>query len=235
MPDCKHSRESDIIYNMVKWEELRWRLLGALGRKLLWLWTKSTRLTILGEEPYLALRKAKKPVVILVWHGRIFIVPFFFRRRNIMPLISPSGDGEIAASIMSGWGYQILRGSGSHSMISSWKEMLDELLRGGEVIIVPDGPKGPDRQAKMGGLRLAHKTGAYLVPFTFSTNKKKHLRSWDSFLIFYPFRRVVALYGEPVFLTPGLSDEDLEEKRREIENRLQDLEHKADTYFNNTK
>jgi len=220
---------------MTKWEAFRWRILGALGRKLLWLWTKSTRMTILGEETYLTLRTDKKPVIFMVWHGRIFIVPFFFRRRNIMPLVSPSGDGEIAASIMSGWGYQILRGSSSHSMVSSWKEMLEELHRGGEVIIVPDGPKGPNRLAKMGGLKLAQKTGAYLVPFTFSTNKKKFLRSWDSFLMFYPFRKVVAIYGKPIFISPELIDEDLENKRREFENKLIDLDNKADNYYADTK
>lgn len=220
---------------MIRWEELRWRFFGALGRRLLWLWTKSTRFHIQGEEAYQALRKDNKPVIIMVWHGRIFIVPYFFRRRNITPLISPSGDGEIAASIMAGWGYRILRGSGSHSMVSSWKEMLEELRRGGEVIIVPDGPKGPDRQAKMGGLKLAHKTGAWLVPFTFSTNKPKHLNSWDRFLIFYPFRKVVAIYGKPLFIPPDSSDEDLEAKRREIEIRLNDLDHEADTFFSGRK
>jgi lysophospholipid acyltransferase (LPLAT)-like uncharacterized protein len=210
---------------------IRWKLIGVMGRIILWIWTKTNRMTVVGEKALLKLRTEKKPVVLLVWHGRIFIVPFFFRKRNIMPLVSPSGDGEIAARIMDGWGYRILRGSSSHSIVKEWKEMVKELNRGGEVIIVPDGPKGPDRKMKLGGLKLAQKTGAYLVPFTFSTNKKKILKSWDSFLMFYPFRKVVAMYGEPISIDAGLRDEKLENERQKVEDILIELDHKADKFF----
>ena len=97
-------------------ERLRGLIIDALGRPIIWLWTKSCRLTIVGESEYRALRDTGRPVVHLIWHGKIFIVPYFFRKRNIMPLVSPSRDGEIAARIMDGWGYKLLRGSGTHFM-----------------------------------------------------------------------------------------------------------------------
>lgn len=211
--------------------EIRWRLIGALGRMILWVWAKSTRMIVIGHEAYSELRADKRPVILLVWHGRIFLVPFFFRKRKIMPLVSPSEDGEIVARIMSGWDYKILRGSGSHVIAKAWSEMVKELLQGGEVIIVPDGPKGPNRKMKLGALKLAQQTGAYLMPFSFSTSKKKFLRSWDSFLMFYPFRRVVAVYGEPIAVSPDLNQDELEEERERIQNVLIDLDNKADQYF----
>jgi lysophospholipid acyltransferase (LPLAT)-like uncharacterized protein len=211
--------------------EWRWRLTGFFGRIILWLWTRSCRMTLVGEEPYRELLIKKKPVVTLVWHGRIFLVPYFFRGRNVMPLVSPSGDGEIAARIMAGWGYRMLRGSGSHFMVSAWKSMLRELHAGGEVLIVPDGPKGPDRVFKLGGLKLARETGAHLVPWTFSTDKKKVLRSWDRFLMFYPFRRIVVMFGEPSTVSRDLSDEDLERERVRLEKELCELDRRADAYF----
>lgn len=205
--------------------------MGVLGKFILWLWAKSTRMTVFGEEDYLKLREQKKPVIFLVWHGRIFIVPFFFRRRGIMPLISPSEDGEIAAQIMGRWGYQILRGSSSHAIIKAWNQMKEELERGGELIIVPDGPKGPNRELKLGCIKLAHETGARLVPFTFSTSKKKYLRSWDSFLLFYPFSKVVAIYGPSYTVDSGLKSEELERERKEVEKLMGQLEERADSYF----
>jgi len=210
--------------------EMRWRLVGFVGRLVLWLWAKTTRMKILGEEDYLELRAQEKPVIFLVWHGRIFIVPYFFRRRDIMPLISPSEDGEIAARIMSKWGYHNLRGSGSHAIIKVWNEMKRELQNGGELIIVPDGPRGPNRKVKLGGLKLAQETGAILVPFTFSTSRKKFLKSWDNFLIFYPFSKVVAIYGSPFTVDPGLKDEELEKEQQKIERFMIELEKKADSY-----
>jgi lysophospholipid acyltransferase (LPLAT)-like uncharacterized protein len=210
---------------------LRWKFVGALGKMVLWLWAKSTRMKIVGEEDYKRLREEGKPVVFLVWHGRIFIVPYFFRRRGIMPLISPSKDGEIAAQVMFRWGYKILRGSGSHAIIKAWSEMIKELQSGGELIIVPDGPRGPNREMKLGGIKLAQESGAVLVPFTFSTSKKKFLKSWDKFLMFYPFSKVVAIYGEHFTVPPDLSENELEALRRKIERYLVELDERADKFF----
>ncbi len=109
--------------------------------------------------------------------------------------------------------------------------MISELKRGGEVIIVPDGPRGPNREMKLGGLRLAQETAAYLVPFTFSTSRKKILRSWDKFLFFYPFSRVVAMYGQPFTIEPSLKEDALEKERQKIETILVQLDEEADRYY----
>ena len=216
---------------MFSWEKIRWKLVGFFGKRILWLWSKSTRMKVIGEEQYKELRAQKKPVIILIWHGRIFIVPYFFRKRQIMPLVSPSQDGEIPARIMEHWGYKILRGSSSHSIFKAWNQMKKELLEGGEVILVPDGPRGPDRELKMGCIKLAQETGAYLVPFTFSTSRKKFLESWDHFLMFYPFSRVVAMYGEPIAIPPPISKNDNEKLALRMQNILNKLDKEADQYF----
>jgi lysophospholipid acyltransferase (LPLAT)-like uncharacterized protein len=212
-------------------ERLRGLIIDALGKPIIWLWTKSCRLTIVGESEYRALRDTGRPVVHLIWHGKIFIVPYFFRKRNIMPLVSPSRDGEIAARIMDGWGYKLLRGSGTHFMKNAWLDMKKELQSGGEVIIVPDGPRGPDRKLKLGGIKLAAETGAALVPFSFSTSKKKILHSWDRFLIFTPFSRVVAVYGRPIEIPQGLNAEGMESERRRVERLMIDLDEETDRFF----
>jgi lysophospholipid acyltransferase (LPLAT)-like uncharacterized protein len=95
--------------------------------------------------------------------------------------------------------------------------MKKELQSGGEVIIVPDGPRGPDRKLKLGCIKLAAETGAALVPFSFSASRKKILKSWDRFLMFYPFSKVVAVYGQPAAIRPGLTDGELEAERQRIE------------------
>lgn len=225
------SGDSYIIWVMSHFENLRWTLIGWVGKIILWVWAKSARLTVVGEDEYRKLRQARTPVVILVWHSRIFLVPYFFRHRGIMPLVSPSQDGEIVARIMALWGYKILRGSSSHVIKDAWNAMVQELRAGGEVLIVPDGPKGPKRRMKLGGLRLAQETGACLVPFTFSTPRKILLNSWDRFLMFRPFARVVAVYGRPLPVNAGLRGDALENKRRELEDVLDTLDERADEFL----
>lgn len=206
-------------------------MLDIFGKAAMWLWMKSTRMTVDGEEKYWKLRETGKPVILLVWHRKIFLVPYFFRRRGIMPLISLSRDGEIAARIMDDWGYKILRGSGSHMIKSAWLEMKKELLAGGAVLIVPDGPRGPDRNLKLGCIKLATETGAVLLPWSFTAYRKKILKSWDRFLMFYPFTKVAAVYGRPIEVSRGLSVEAMEIERRRIEKIMVAFDAEIDRYF----
>jgi lysophospholipid acyltransferase (LPLAT)-like uncharacterized protein len=206
-------------------------LIGSLGRMLYRLWMWSTRTTVSGEESYRRLRDLGKPVILLIWHGRLFITPYFFRNQGIMPMISPSGDGELLVRLASGWGYKFLRGSGSHSMLKAWATLREELAAGGVVVIVPDGPKGPGRRMKPGALKLSQVTGAAIVPFSFSAGRRKILGSWDGFLLPRPFQRLVALYGEPFTVDPALKDEAFEEERLRIESLLTDLDERADRSF----
>lgn len=97
--------------------------------------------------------------------------------------------------------------------------------------MVPDGPKGPNRKFKPGAIKQAQETGASIVPFSFSSSRKKHARSWDRFLWFRPFSKVVAIYGEPINIPADLSDEEFEETRKRLEQILIALDDKADAYF----
>lgn len=199
-----------------------------IGRPLFWLWFKTCRWRVEGEAEYRKLRRAGKAVILIMWHGRIFTVPYFFRKRGIMPLVSPSRDGEIPAVMMDHWGFKTLRGSGSHSVVQEWKVMVRELQAGGEVIIVPDGPRGPNRVLKEGCLKLAQASGASIVPWTFSSSHKKYLKSWDNFLMFRPFSRVVALYGAPFTVDPKLKGKAFESLRQKVEVELTAFDSLAD-------
>jgi lysophospholipid acyltransferase (LPLAT)-like uncharacterized protein len=212
-------------------ERLRGILVSTIGKPVYRLWMRSLRIVVRGEEYYRPLREKNKPVILAIWHGRIFVAPFFFRHRNIMPMVSPSGDGEIVVRLASGWGYRFLRGSGSHSLHKAWTTLLRTLEEGGEVIIVPDGPKGPDRVMKQGALKLSQASGAAVVPVSFSCPRRKFLRSWDRFLMPRPFQRVVAVYGEPLTVSPDLDEAENERERVRLEERLTALDEQADSYF----
>jgi lysophospholipid acyltransferase (LPLAT)-like uncharacterized protein len=159
------------------------------------------------------------------------LAPYFFRNRRITALVSPSRDGEVIAQIALGWRFRIVRGSGSHSIVRAWVEMRQDLRKGGELIIIPDGPRGPDRQLKPGCIKLAQDTGALLVPWSFSAKRKRFLRSWDRFLLFYPFSRIVAIYGKPMTVSAVLDEADFETERTRIEQALSALDAEADSHF----
>jgi len=201
------------------------------GKILIWLWMKACRWKITGAEPFEALLAAGRPVIWLIWHGKIFVVPYFFRKRGILALVSPSKDGEFVSRLMDGWGYKLIRGSGSHPMKTAWIEMIKELQAGGQVMIIPDGPKGPDRKFKLGAIKLAAETGAVMVPFSFSARRKKILHSWDRFEMFYPFAKIAAVYGEPIEVPPNLDSARLEEERLRAEKIMVEFDAAVDRTF----
>jgi len=202
-----------------------------LGRPLVSVWMRSLRLRIVGGGAYRAARRAGRPVVILVWHGKIFSAPWMFRRRGIMPLVSPSQDGELIARLIDNWGYKVLRGSGSHVMKRAWIMMKRELLAGGEVLIVPDGPRGPDRELKSGCIKLAAETGALLVPYTFTAAKRWIFRSWDRFEAPRPWSRAVALFGDPLAVPPDADGEGMERERIRVQGVLRDLDRQVESFL----
>ncbi len=156
---------------MSVWEKARWKTVGIVGRLFLRVWAKSSRIAVLGENEYLRAKEEGRPIILIIWHNRLMLAPFFFRKREIAALVSPSKDGEIIAQIAQGWRFRIVRGSGSHSMVRAWIEMKQDLKKGGELIIIPDGPRGPDRQLKPGALKMAQETGAYLIPWSYSASR----------------------------------------------------------------
>ncbi len=202
-----------------------------LGRPLMSFWMRTLRLRVIGAGAYRDLRRAGKPVVILVWHGKIFSAPWMFRRRNIMPLVSPSQDGELIARLIDNWGYKVLRGSGSHVMKRAWVMMKRELLAGGEVLIVPDGPRGPDRELKSGCIKLAAETGALLVPYTFTAARRWVFRSWDRFEAPRPLSRAVALFGDPLEVPPDADGERMERERKRVQGVLRDLDRQVESFL----
>ncbi len=213
---------------MASLKDLRFDLKVFFGRLILALWSRSTRISFRGDEAFRKLREERRPVVIAVWHGRLLLTPWLLRPWDLVPLVSPSRDGELIARIVLGWKYRVIRGSGSHPVAKAWQAMLRELRSGGGVIIVADGPRGPARVLKMGCVRLAQETGAALIPFTIAARKKKILRSWDSFMVTRPFGRATAVFGEPLTIPPGLRGEALEAERRRVEEALLRIEEEAD-------
>src|SRR4030042_720296 len=105
---------------MSVWEKLRWKAVGVLGRLVLRVWAKTSRIKVVGEDEYRKAKQAGRPIILLIWHGRLMLVPYFFRNRGISALVSPSRDGEIIVQIGRGWRFRVVRGSGFNTRVPGW-------------------------------------------------------------------------------------------------------------------
>src|SRR5206468_2108301 len=80
---------------------------------------------------------------------------------NVM--LSWHRDAEIAAQAMRHLGIRAVRGSATRGWLGGLRGLLAARARGEDIVIVPDGPRGPRHEAKDGALQLARATGLPLV------------------------------------------------------------------------
>jgi len=142
----------------------------------------------------------QRPVIWVFWHNRILMLPSAFKRfcpgRTASVLTSASKDGSLLVGVMSSFGVGCVRGSSSRGGGSAMLK-LNRLLKSGEdVIITPDGPRGPVYKMTAGVIKLAQLTQVPVLPVHVRYSHFWQLRSWDAFQIPKPFSRVEIILGE---------------------------------------
>jgi lysophospholipid acyltransferase (LPLAT)-like uncharacterized protein len=199
-------------------------VVGALGPLLVRCLGLTWRITIVGEEAVDTLHDAGRRVVHAFWHGHLLGLEYAYRNRAICVLSSWHRDGEISARVMSGLGYEVVRGSTSRGSARGLLGMLSKLKAGHDVAVTPDGPRGPARVVKPGLFYLSEKSGSPIVPVAVWSRPSKRLGSWDDFAIPLPFARVAIVHGPPIEPEPSL---DIEDRSEELAQVLESLTREA--------
>jgi len=161
---------------------------------LLKLWWKTLRVTI-SEEDERLLKGIEKPLVVLLWHNRLFVAGYIYHRFNpkgfdLYGLISASKDGAWLAAIMEHLGIKAIRGSSSWRGKEALKEMVKVLNDGNHVAITPDGPRGPCYDVKKGVLFVAEHAQCPVLLLSCNFSSAWRFKSWDKFYIPKPFSRL---------------------------------------------
>lgn len=206
-------------------------LLTKLGWLVILILGYLTRIRYVGRQHLDRLRNDKKSYILCIWHGRILLPMFIHRHVGLQAMVSLHEDGEMIAQTLHRLGYQTVRGSSTRGGQRATIEMIRHLKSGGVSAIMPDGPRGPRHEFKIGALVIAQRTGACLVPLTFSASRKITFKSWDRFMLLLPFSRTVAVYGAPVQVPKTATQEELEALRQTMEQDMIQLERQADSYF----
>lgn len=187
------------------------RLLPAAGAMAVRALGGTLRLRVAGVEAMAPLWHAGRAVIYVTWHGRILMMPWANARlrgtlgaRPATVLASRSRDGELVARYAAHFGLPSVRGSSSRGAAAAVRALAAVLRHGGDVVLVPDGPRGPARRLQPGAVALAALTGAPIVPLAFAARPAVQLRTWDRFMVPLPFARAALVFGAPVELPRAL-------------------------------
>ncbi|MGH7220344.1 MAG: lysophospholipid acyltransferase family protein, partial [Nitrospiraceae bacterium] len=130
-----------------------------------------------GHEHVDALYRQGQHIIIAFWHAQQLMAPMGYRGTEANVLISQHQDGEIIARIIARFGLWAVRGSSTRGGAFALRELIRLGRSGADLVVTPDGPKGPRQVAKLGVVQLAKATGLPIVPVAFSCSKKNSLRA----------------------------------------------------------
>jgi lysophospholipid acyltransferase (LPLAT)-like uncharacterized protein len=120
------------------------------------------------------------------------------------------------------YGGEVIRGSGSYTGARAVRQLYravsKQLL---SPVITPDGPRGPRFTFKPGALFVSQLCGKPVVPLAYAASPAFVLKTWDKFVIPFPFGRVVIAVGEPLQVPRDTKVDALEPLQEEMQRRLQ--------------
>lgn len=204
------------------------KLIPVLTPPLVTLLCKSLQYRVIGREQ-LEKYQGKTGFIINTWHGQQMVGYYFFKNYGLYILSSMHRDGDYSSNIMRRFGWNIIRGSSFKGAVSGLLGLLRVIRQGNGVVLTPDGPRGPLYHIEPGGIFLAQKSGAPLIPLAFVFDRQwVSAKSWDQYTVPKPFARCVAYFGEPLFVTEKLTDERLEIEKERLQAAIHDANRRGE-------
>lgn len=190
-----------------------------LAARLIQLIHACMRIETLGEKPLHGLWEVHQHVILAFWHDQLFLMARGYRGPAASVLISASRDGEYIARTMGYFGIGSVRGSSTRGGRAAFREMLELAKAPLDLVITPDGPKGPRHEVKEGVVQLARLSGRPVVPMAFACSRGHRFSSWDRFLLPLPPGRGVFSFGAPLDYA---EDDTMESFRQKLQRAMEE-------------
>jgi lysophospholipid acyltransferase (LPLAT)-like uncharacterized protein len=160
-----------------------------------------------------------------LWHESLLVAAYIFRDRDIVVMVSRSRDGDWIDAVLARLGYaRSARGSSSRGGAGALRAQIERVREGRSGALLCDGPRGPARLAKPGGVMLAQRTGRPLVAAAVGACPGFRFSSWDRSILPLPFARVVCAFGQPFAVPEEGGREAVEGATRRLQLDLERLD-----------
>jgi lysophospholipid acyltransferase (LPLAT)-like uncharacterized protein len=167
-----------------------WLMGSLLGR--------TWRYTIAGTHIIDPFRDRDKGLIFCFWHSHTLPLTYIFRGAGVTAVVSGSKDGDRATAVAQRWNHETIRGSSSRGQIGVLRQCARALQNHRNIVIIPDGPRGPREQVKPGIAMIALMTNAPVFPVLAAPEKAWRLNSWDRFMIPKPFSHITVTFKDPL-------------------------------------
>jgi lysophospholipid acyltransferase (LPLAT)-like uncharacterized protein len=175
---------------------------------------RTTQWTLHGAEN-LAPFVAGEPGIIAFWHEMLPLMSALWLRTRrqrlaeghpagrIHVLVSRHSDGRFIGEVIRRFGVDLVHGSSSkrgedRGGQGAIRTLGAVLAAGDQVVITPDGPRGPKRRAASGVAQIASLAGVRVLPVGAASTRVRRLPTWDRMAMPLPWGRGALVCGVPL-------------------------------------
>tara|TARA_Y100000741_G_scaffold349029_1_gene317723 strand:- start:612 stop:1283 length:672 start_codon:yes stop_codon:yes gene_type:complete len=180
----------------------------------------TSKINIKNESLVKKMWKEKKPFILAFWHSQLMMIGFVWKSNTILNMLASShSDGRFGAYIAQHFNLKnipIMAKNKSPSL----RQIFKILNEGNYIGITPDGPRGPSKKVSEGIVKIAINSQVPIIPLGFASNKNFRLKSWDTFLITYPFSKCNFVWGEPINIPSNTKETEIEKYRIILEEKI---------------
>lgn len=159
-----------------------------------------------------------KPLVkgslLASFHCDFFGLPKISKRKELRDhrftvMASNHTDAEYVVSVARYYGVQVSRGDSLHEGFKALRMSLNSIKQGFSLVMTVDGPVGPRFKIKLGIVVLAKQTKKPIQAiFCMAKNAYVFKKSWDHFVVPYPFSQLYCYIGECFHCDQNISREE---------------------------
>ena len=160
---------------------------------LLRLWYATLRIRLDRSSQKCMASDSSYPCVFYFWHQNLFVAPVLRKlrkHRRMFGLMSASKDGAWLETLVKWFHVEAIRGSSSWRGAKALQELETHQNTRCDIIITPDGPKGPRCQCKPGSIHWTVSHHFDVIALNFKMYHFWQLSSWDGFKIPLPFSKI---------------------------------------------
>lgn len=167
--------------------------------------------------------------VYVFWHEYLLFPAYMRGHCNLTMLVSQHRDAEILARAARHLGMSFVRGSSTRGGAKALRSLMAHSQRM-NLVITPDGPRGPRRELAQGAVYLASRLGLPLVCIGIGYDRPWRFNSWDRFALPRLFSRCRAIVGPQLPLPEDLDRDGIEHYRQQVERLLNRLTAEAEQW-----
>ena len=207
-------------------------VIAALVYSVIRLLGPTLRFEVLGWHHATDTYAAHRRCVFAFWHRCIIPIAWWARHRGIVVMNTTAFDGQWTRKVIEWLGFGTAQGSSSRGGLRGLAVMAQRIKEGKDCAFTIDGPRGPRYVAKPGPVMLARRSGAPIVVFHVGCERGKTFeKTWDHFLLPWPFTRAVAIFSPPMEVPPDADAERMEQKHAEMQRELERVRDLAEGWF----